>query len=75
MVSSGTIASDLNSLKSCLNNYQSEIESLNSSWQGVSHDNLVTKSEDFQSEYLSTLEGEMTSFDEIIKEMEGENVV
>ena len=32
------------------------------SWQGVSHDNLVTKSEDFQSEYLSTLEGEMTSF-------------
>ena len=62
MVSSGTITSDLNSLKSCLENYQSEIENLSSFWKGVSHDNLVAKSEDFQSEYLSTIEGEMNSF-------------
>ncbi len=61
MVNSNTVTNDLNTLKNNLKNYQSEIESLNSSWKGISHDSLVAKAEEFQSEYLSTLEGEMTS--------------
>lgn len=62
MVSSGTVTGDLSSLKSYLDSYDSTIASLSSSWKGPSYDNICSKAEEFLSEYLSTIEGEMTAF-------------
>ncbi len=62
MVSGGTVSGDLNSLKTNLTNYNSEITSLSSNWKGSSYDNLVSKAEEFVSEYQSTISGEMSSF-------------
>ena len=61
MVSGGTVLSALSSLESNLNNYNSQISSL-SSWKGASHDNLVSKAEEFASSYLSAIQGQMNSF-------------
>ena len=62
MVSSGTINGDLSSLKSSLQSYSSEINGLSGIWKGTSHDSIVSQAENFASEYLSTIEGEMTAF-------------
>ena len=62
MVAGSAVQSDFNSLKEALNRYSNEINGLSSSWTGSSHDNLVSKSEEFLSEYLSTIQGEMDSF-------------
>lgn len=62
MVSGGQVTGDLSSLKSLAQSYSSEISGLSGAWKGDSYNNLVTKSEEFISEYSSALEGEMTSF-------------
>ena len=62
MVSGGTVTGDLSSLKTCAQNYSSEISGLAGAWQGDSYNNLVSKAEEFISEYSSALEGEMTAF-------------
>ena len=62
MVSSGTVNSDMNSVVNALGNYNSSIQSLDGSWQGDSHNNLVTKAEEFLSEFKGTIEGQMSSF-------------
>ena len=62
MVSSGIVQGDLSSLKTNFTNYNSEINTLSSSWKGSSYDNLLSKAEEFVSEYQNTISGEMTSF-------------
>lgn len=62
MVSSGTVNSDLNSTLTSLENYNTNIQSLNGSWQGDSYTNLVNKAEQFLNEYKSTIQGEMSAF-------------
>lgn len=62
MVSSGQVISDMSSLSSVISNYSSYIGELNSCWQGSSHDILVSDANEFASNYLSTIESEMTSF-------------
>ena len=62
MVSGGTVSSDLSALKSTAQNYTSEISGLSGVWKGLSHDNLVTKAEEFISEYSSTIDSEMSAF-------------
>ena len=62
MVSGGTVRGDLSSIKSKLNQYTSEISSLDGTWKGPSHDNVLSNAEDFVSEYTSAIEGEMNAF-------------
>ncbi len=62
MVSSGIVSNDLNSFKTTLNQYNTEISSLSGSWIGDSYQNLVSRAEEFIGEYNSTLEGEMNAF-------------
>ena len=62
MVSSGTVLGNLNTLKSIGSNYSSEIEGLSGAWEGSSHDNLVTQSESFISEYISAIASQMNAF-------------
>ena len=62
MVSSGQINGDWGSLKSILDNYNNEIEGLNSNWKGASHDGISQKAEEFISEYSETIGGEMSAF-------------
>ena len=62
MVSGGTVTSDLSSLKSSFQSYNSEVEGLSGSWKGLSHDNLVTKVNDFFGEYSNAISSEMESF-------------
>ena len=62
MVSGGTVTGDLSSVQNSLNTYSSEIASLSSGWTGPSHDNLVSKSNDFYSEYSSALTSQMNAF-------------
>ena len=61
MVSGGTVLSALSSFESNMNSYKSQISSL-SSWKGASHDNLVSKAEEFASSYTSAIQGQMNSF-------------
>ena len=62
MVSGSVITEDLNSLLSSLKSYSSEITNLNSGWQGLSHDNIISQAENFVSEYQGTISGEMNAF-------------
>ena len=62
MVSSGVVSGDLNSLTSALSKYSSEMSGLSSVWKGTSHDNLLSRSEEFVSEYNSVLSGQMNAF-------------
>ena len=62
MVSSGTVNGDLSTLKSHGSTYTSQISGLEGSWKGASHDGIVSKAEQFASEFISTIEGEMTAF-------------
>lgn len=63
VVNGGTVRSDANSLKSYLNQYRSEIEGLDSSWKGPSHDSLVPQMEEFLAEYEAII-SQMESFAE-----------
>ena len=62
MISGGTVSSDLNSLQSAFDKYNSTINGLSSIWSGPSYDNLISCAEDFSSSYLSTIKGEMEAF-------------
>ena len=62
MVSSGTVLGNLNTIKSIGSKYSSEIEGLSGSWEGPSHDNIVSQSESFISEYMSTIASQMNAF-------------
>ena len=61
MVSGGTVLSALDSFKSSMDSYKSQIGGLGS-WQGASHDNLVAKAEEFASSFTSAISGQMSSF-------------
>ena len=64
MVSSGTVNGDLSSIQSEFSSYTSNTSGLNGSWQGPSFDNFLAKTDNFISEFNSTIEGEMSSFAE-----------
>ncbi|MBR3210755.1 MAG: hypothetical protein IKF71_02325 [Bacilli bacterium] len=62
MVSSGNVMGDLGDLKTIGSTYSNEINGLSKSWEGPSHDSLVSKSEAFISEFMGAIEGQMTAF-------------
>lgn len=62
MVSSGTVNGDLSTLKSHGSSYTSTMEGLSGSWKGASHDSIQAKAEEFISEFIGAIEGEMSSF-------------
>lgn len=62
MVSSGTVTSDLSTLSNSFSSYQTSISELSSVWKGDSYNNLVTKSEQFISEYKSAITKQMNAF-------------
>lgn len=62
MVSSGQVNSDSSSLKSVLSQYDSLVGKLASSWKGDSHDNFVSKANEFSSDFSSSIVSQMTSF-------------
>lgn len=62
MVSGGTVTGDLSSLKSCFSNYYSEVNGLSGGWKGLSHDNLVSKFDEFFTEYSNVIDSEMSAF-------------
>ena len=62
MVRSGLVNSDSSSLKSLFTSYDGYISEIGSSWTGISYDNLVAKTTEFSTSYLSSLQSQMTSF-------------
>ena len=62
MVSSGRVSSDSSSLKTLFTQYDGFIGEMSSSWKGISHDNLVSKANEFSSSYSSNIQSQMTSF-------------
>ena len=62
MVSAGTVTNDLGSITTSFGNYQSNIDTLSSSWKGSSYDNLNSKSDDFVSEFKGAIEKQMNAF-------------
>ena len=62
MVSGGNVRGDLGTLKTSLEQYTTDVSSLDGIWKGPSHDNLSSKAEAFVSEYTSAIEGEMEAF-------------
>lgn len=60
MVSSGVVSSDSDELRQLESNYMSRIEEL-SSWKGDSHDNLVNKCSEFDSD-MQQVAGQINSF-------------
>ena len=62
MVSSGSVNSDLSSVKSLLSSYSSQISGLDGSWRGTSHDSIISKAEAFVSEYTSAIDSGMSAF-------------
>ncbi len=62
MVSSGSVNSDLSSIKSLLSSYSSQISGLDGSWRGTSHDSIISKAEAFVSEYTSAIDSGMSAF-------------
>ena len=61
MVSSGTVSADSSELSQVSNNYMSQLEGLSSSWKGSSHDNLVSRGSEFNSE-MQKVTSQMNSF-------------
>ncbi len=61
MVSSGTVTSDASSLSKTLTSCKSEVSGLSGSWNGSSHDNLVSQFDSFYGE-ASSIEKGLTSF-------------
>ena len=57
MVSSGTVTGHSNEIKQASENYMNQINSLSSSWTGISHDNLESKASEFHSEIQKVIEG------------------
>lgn len=62
MVSSGVVNGDKDSAISALGNYNSSLQALDGSWSGDSYSNLMTKAEEFLTEFKSTIEGGMSAF-------------
>ena len=62
MVSSGTVTSNLNEVTTNFTNYSNLVNDLQSNWQGASYNNLRSKAEEFHSEYLGVISGQMNSF-------------
>lgn len=62
MVNSGSVNSDLSSVKSLLSSYSSQISGLDGSWRGTSHDSIISKAEAFVSEYTSAIDSGMSAF-------------
>lgn len=62
MVSSGSVNNDLGSIKTILNSYSSQISGLDGAWKGTSHDSIISKAENFVSEYSSAIESGMNAF-------------
>lgn len=65
MVSAGTVSSDSSSFEQSSKSYMSQIEGLSSSWQGSSHDNIVSEATNFDSE-MSQVKSELNSFREAV---------
>lgn len=61
MVSSGTVSSDCDLLNSCFNEYKSSVSNLDGVWKGQSHDNFVSQTDSFISEY-SVITSQMSDF-------------
>lgn len=70
MVSAGTVTNDLNSLSTSLNSYTSNISDVSANWVGDSYSNLVSKAEEFVTEYSTTIRSEMTAFSTACSEYE-----
>ena len=62
MVSSGTVKTNLEELISALGNYDSQISGLSGSWQGVSHDSIVSKTKEFSSSAKGKLQSNFNAF-------------
>ncbi|MBP5678783.1 MAG: C40 family peptidase [Bacilli bacterium] len=62
MVSGGQVRSDSGNLASYSSNYDSTVSGLSGSWQGSSYDSFHSKAEQFTSEFLSAIKGQMESF-------------
>ena len=66
MVNSRQVESNVEELNSYLKNYHSLIDSLYSSWNGASYDNLKTNSVHFIEEFSSVITQQMNSFMEAV---------
>ena len=64
MVNVSQVNSVMDSLSSNFNSYNSLINELSGSWEGTSYDNLVSKANEFSSEYFSTIQSQLNSFAE-----------
>lgn len=67
MVSSGSVVGDAQNVASVFSNYTSLVSELSSSWNGISHDNLVSKADEFASQFQEAITSQMTSFAEAIE--------
>lgn len=64
MVNVSQVNSVIDSLSSSFNSYNSLINELSGSWEGTSYENLVSKANEFSSEYFSTIKSQLSSFAE-----------
>ncbi len=62
MVSSGTVSSDMSTFDTNMVNYKTYVADLTGQWKGDSYNNLVTKANEFISEFQSAIDKQMTSF-------------
>ena len=62
MVAGSIVREVASNLSSILSNYSSQIQSLSSSWKGLSYDNISKQAEEFKSEYEGTIKSQVESF-------------
>ena len=62
MVDSGTVSNDSSSLGSVLDNYNSMVSGVSSSWKGTSHDSFESKANEFVSSFRGSITTQMNSF-------------
>ena len=62
MVSSGAVNGDLSALSNLFSKFDSSLSGLSSSWKGQSYDNFKSRTSEFSSSFLNTLNGQMTAF-------------
>lgn len=67
MVSSGTISEISSDLSSSFSEFKAYLSDLNGSWQGSSYNNLISKTEEFTSEFESVISNQLQSFEEAIE--------
>lgn len=65
MVSAGTVSSDSSQLDQFSSSYMSQLEGLSGSWQGSSHDSILSKGSEFNSQ-MQQVTGQMGSFAEAV---------